>query len=95
MRCRSQHSALTGVCLLCLTPADVKLFVLADDLIAKARAARQPKAAPAPVEQAEASPEADLMPAAGSNAPLREIVAAADDQSTSAPIDPEARGNNR
>jgi len=67
----------------------------ADDLIAKARAARQPKAAPAPVEQAEATPEADLMPAAGSNAPLREIVASADDQSTSAPIDPEARGNNR
>ena len=29
----------------------------ADDLIAKARAARQPKAAPAPVEQAEATPE--------------------------------------
>jgi hypothetical protein len=67
----------------------------ADDLIAKARAARQPNTGPAAVEQAEATIEADFMPAAGANAPLREIVASADDRSASAPIDPVTRGNNR
>jgi hypothetical protein len=67
----------------------------ADDLIAKARAARLPKTAPAAVEQAEATLESDFTPAAGATAPIREIVASADDESTAAPIDPVTRGNNR
>jgi hypothetical protein len=67
----------------------------ADELIAKARAARQPQTMPAAVEQAEATIEADFAPAAGANEPIREIAASADDQSASAPIDPVTRGNNR
>jgi hypothetical protein len=67
----------------------------ADELIARARAARQPKTTPTAVEQAEATIEADFAPAAGANEPLRNIAASADDQSTSAPVDPVVRGNNR
>jgi hypothetical protein len=65
----------------------------ADELIAKARAARQPKPAPTTIEQAEATIEADFAPAAGANGPLRDIAAAADQ----APDDPSpaVRGNSR
>jgi hypothetical protein len=67
----------------------------ADELIAKARAARQPKTAPTAIEQAEATIEADFAPAAGANLPLPESAALADDQSTSAPTETAARGGNR
>jgi hypothetical protein len=67
----------------------------ADELIAKARAARQPKTTPAAVEQAQATIEADFAPAAGANMPLPDIAASADDQSTSAPIETARRGRNR
>jgi hypothetical protein len=63
----------------------------ADELIAKARAARLPKSA---VEQAEATIEADFAPAADASAPPRDIAGSADQQATD---DPPAsvRGNNR
>ena len=67
----------------------------ADELIAKARAARQATTTPTAVEQAAATIEAEFAPAAGTNEPLREIAASADGQSPSVPIDPASRGNNR
>jgi hypothetical protein len=68
----------------------------ADELIAKARAARQPKmTAPTAVEQAQATIEADFAPAAGASEPLREIAASADAQPTSAPLQTVRRGHNR
>ena len=70
----------------------------ADELIAKARAARQPKkttTTPTAIEQAEATIEADFAPAAGTSEPLREIVASADEQPTGASPSSVTRGNNR
>jgi hypothetical protein len=67
----------------------------ADDLIAKARAARLPKTRPAVIEEAQATLEADFAPAAGANEPIREIAAATDEQSPSAPIETVKHGHNR
>ena len=70
----------------------------ADALIAKARAARQPKTVVATIEEAQATIEADFAPAAGAAEPLRDIAASADERATSAsPASPAsaARGNNR
>ncbi|HUL09349.1 MAG TPA: hypothetical protein VLV76_23660 [Candidatus Acidoferrum sp.] len=66
----------------------------ADELIAKARAARQPKPAPVAIEQAQATIEADFAPAAGTNEPLRDIAASAD-QAADDPPSAAARGNSR
>src|SRR5262249_7281282 len=65
----------------------------ADELIAKARAARQPKTEPTAVEQAEAPVEANFAPAAGVTEPIRDVAASAD-EATSAPIEVK-RGHNR
>jgi len=67
----------------------------ADELIAKARAARQPKQAkPAVIEEAQATIETDFAPAAGANEPIRDIAASADQQPDDAPP-LVMRGNNR
>jgi hypothetical protein len=67
----------------------------ADELIAKARAARLPKTKPTAVEQAEATIEADFAPAAGANEPLRDIAASADQQAANQSSPAVTRGNNR
>ena len=67
----------------------------ADALIAKARAARQPKTVVATIEEAKATIEADFAPAAGATEPLRDIAASADEPATSTPPASAARGNNR
>jgi hypothetical protein len=67
----------------------------ADELIAKARAARQPKTKPTAVEQAEATIEARFAPAAGANEPARDIAASADPQMADQSSPSVARGNNR
>ena len=64
----------------------------ADELIAKARAARLPKSA---IEQAEATIEADFAPAAGAGTPLRDIAGSADQQVADDSPASVARGNNR
>jgi len=67
----------------------------ADELIAKARAARLPKTKPTAIEQAEATIETDFAPAAGANQPLRDIAASADQQAADDPPSSAVRGNNR
>jgi Transglycosylase SLT domain len=67
----------------------------ADELIAKARAARQPRTKPTAVEQAEATIEADFAPAAGANEPLRDIAASADPLVADQSSPSVTRGNNR
>jgi hypothetical protein len=69
----------------------------ADELIAKARAARQPKkkVMPTAIEQAEATIETDSAPAAGASEPLRAIAASADEQPASKPVEAIRRGHNR
>jgi hypothetical protein len=68
----------------------------ADELIAKARAARQPKPAPDAVEQAQATVETGVAPAAGAGEPLRDVAASADQPEDDEPLpSATARGNSR
>src|SRR5262249_40721 len=67
----------------------------ADDLVAKARVARQPKTEPTAVERAETPIEAKFAPAAGATEPIRDGGGWADDEATSAPLETVKRGHNR